>query len=61
MPSALTWIIASLHTSFSFALVGEFLGSTQGLDLLIQTVQGTFNANGVFATMTTNEFANKAS
>jgi NitT/TauT family transport system permease protein len=56
IPSALTWIIASLHTSFSFALVGavvgEFLGSTQGLGLLIQTAQGTFNANGVFAAMT---------
>lgn len=56
IPSALTWIIASLHTSFSFALVGavvgEFLGSTQGLGLMIQTAQGTFNANGVFAAMT---------
>jgi NitT/TauT family transport system permease protein len=56
IPSALTWIIASLHTSFSFALVGavvgEFLGSTQGLGLLIQHAQGTFNANGVFAAMT---------
>ena len=55
IPSALTWIIASLHTSFSFALVGavvgEFLGSTQGLGLMIQTAQGTFNANGVFAAM----------
>ena len=55
IPSALTWIIASLHTSFSFALVGavvgEFLGSTQGIGLLIQTAQGTFNANGVFAAM----------
>ena len=55
LPSALTWIIASLHTSFSFALVGavvgEFLGSTQGIGLLIQTAQGTFNANGVFAAM----------
>lgn len=55
IPSALTWIIASLHTSFSFALVGavvgEFLGSTQGIGLMIQTAQGTFNANGVFAAM----------
>lgn len=56
LPSALTWIIASLHTSFSFALVGavvgEFLGSTEGIGLMIQTAQGTFNANGVFAAMT---------
>lgn len=55
IPSALSWIIASLHTSFSFALVGavvgEFLGSTEGLGLMIQTAQGTFNANGVFAAM----------
>src|SRR3989440_3566275 len=55
LPSALTWIIASLHTSFSFALVGavvgEFLGSTQGIGLMIQTAQGTFNANGIFAAM----------
>lgn len=39
IPSALTWIIASLHTSFSFALVGavvgEWLGSTQGIGLMI--------------------------
>ena len=55
IPSALSWIVASLHTSFSFALVGavvgEFLGSTEGLGLMIQTAQGTFNANGVFAAM----------
>jgi NitT/TauT family transport system permease protein len=55
IPSALTWIIASLHTSFSFALVGavvgEFLGATQGLGLMIQTAEGTFNNNGVFAAM----------
>jgi len=55
IPSALTWIIASLHISFSFALVaavvGEFMGSTQGLGLMIQTAQANFNNNGVFATM----------
>jgi NitT/TauT family transport system permease protein len=55
IPSALTWIIASLHTSFSFALVGavvgEFLGSTQGIGLMISYAQNTFNANGVFASM----------
>jgi NitT/TauT family transport system permease protein len=55
LPSALTWIIASLHTSFSFALVGavvgEFLGSIQGIGLMIQTAMNTFNANGVFAAM----------
>jgi NitT/TauT family transport system permease protein len=55
LPSALSWIIASLHVSFGFALVGavvgEFLGSRQGIGLLIATAQGTFNAAGVFAAM----------
>jgi NitT/TauT family transport system permease protein len=55
IPSALSWIIASLHTSFSFALVGaivgEFVGSIQGLGGLIETAKGTFNVNGVFAAM----------
>jgi len=52
-PSAMTWIIASLHVSFGLALVGavvsEFLGSLKGLGLLIATAQGTFNPNGLFA------------
>ena len=55
LPSAFTWIIASLHVSFGFALigaiVGEFLGADQGLGLLIRTAQNTFNANGVLAAM----------
>jgi NitT/TauT family transport system permease protein len=55
LPSALTWIIASLHVSFGFALigaiVGEFLGAEHGLGLLISQAQGTFNPNGVFAAM----------
>src|SRR6266566_7472847 len=55
IPSALTWILASLHTSFSFALVGavvgEFLGATQGIGLMIQNAGANFNANGVFAAM----------
>jgi NitT/TauT family transport system permease protein len=55
IPSALTWIFASLHTSFSFALVGavvgEYVGAIQGIGLLIQTAGATFNANGVFAAM----------
>ena len=55
IPSALTWITASLHTSFSFALVGavvgEFVGAIQGIGLLIQTAGANFNANGVFAAM----------
>jgi NitT/TauT family transport system permease protein len=55
IPSALTWIFASLHTSFSFALVGavvgEFIGGLQGIGLMIQTAGANFNANGVFAAM----------
>ncbi|WP_297906379.1 ABC transporter permease [Thiomonas sp.] len=55
IPSALSWILASLHVSFGFALVGavvgEFLGARQGIGLLISTAQGAFNAAGVFGAM----------
>jgi NitT/TauT family transport system permease protein len=55
LPSALSWIVASLHTSFGFALVGaivgEYLGARRGIGLMIATAQGTFNANGVYAAM----------
>ena len=55
LPSALSWIMASLHVSFGFAIigaiVGEFLGSNHGLGLLIATAQATFNPNGVYAAM----------
>ncbi|WP_328333940.1 MULTISPECIES: ABC transporter permease [unclassified Streptomyces] len=55
LPSALTWIIASLHSAFGFAivgaLVGEVLGAQRGLGLVIKTAQNNFDPNGVFATM----------
>jgi len=55
LPSAFTWILASLHVSFGFALigaiVGEYMGAQQGLGLLISQSQNTFNPNGVFAAM----------
>src|SRR6202158_1904961 len=55
MPSAMTWIIASLHISFGFALVGaivgEYLGALNGIGLMIATAQGTFNPNGVYSAM----------
>ncbi len=55
LPSALTWIIASLHVAFGLAIigaiVGEFLGATKGLGLLIASSQNNFNPNGVFAAM----------
>ena len=55
IPSALTWIIASLHTAFGFAiigaLVGEVLGSQRGIGLVISQAQGQLDPNTVFAGM----------
>jgi len=55
IPSALTWIIASLHVAFGLAIigaiVGEFLGAQRGLGLVIATAQSNFNPDGVFAAM----------
>jgi NitT/TauT family transport system permease protein len=55
LPSAFTWILASLHISFGFALigavVGELLGADKGMGLLIRNAQNTFNPNGVLAGM----------
>src|SRR6266705_1634052 len=55
IPSALTWIIASLHISFGLALVGavvgELFGATAGLGQLIYNAGHTFDVNGVFAGM----------
>ncbi|GAB3491923.1 ABC transporter permease [Flexivirga sp.] len=55
IPSALTWIIASLHTAFGFAiigaLVGEVLGAQAGIGLIIVQAQGHFDPNTVFACM----------
>ncbi|MFC9329338.1 ABC transporter permease [Kitasatospora sp. NPDC057015] len=56
IPAATTWIFTSLHVSFGFALigaiVGEYIGATKGLGLLVAAAQGTFNAAGVYAAMT---------
>ena len=55
VPSALTWIIASLHVAFGFsvigAIVGEFLGAQKGLGVVIATAQNNFDPNGVFGAM----------
>jgi NitT/TauT family transport system permease protein len=55
LPSALVWIIASLHVAFGFsiigAIVGEFLGAQKGLGLVISNAQNNFNPDGVFAAM----------
>jgi NitT/TauT family transport system permease protein len=56
VPSALTWIFSSLHTSLGFAMVGavvgEYLGATRGLGYVIAQAEGTFDTTGVFAGMT---------
>jgi sulfonate transport system permease protein len=56
LPSALVWIIASLHVAFGFAIigaiVGEFIGAQKGLGLVIANAQNNFNPDGVFAAMT---------
>jgi NitT/TauT family transport system permease protein len=55
IPSALTWIIASLHTAFGFAIIGalvaEVLGSQRGIGLVIVQAQGRMDPNTVFAGM----------
>ncbi|MFJ9907592.1 ABC transporter permease [Streptomyces sp. NPDC101152] len=55
VPSATSWIFTSLHVSFGFALigaiVGEYIGATKGVGLLIAQSQGTFNTAGVYAAM----------
>ncbi|MEO7018404.1 MAG: ABC transporter permease [Leifsonia sp.] len=55
VPSAMTWIIASLHTAFGFAIIGalvaEVLGAQHGIGLLISQAQGNFDPNTVFACM----------
>jgi NitT/TauT family transport system permease protein len=55
IPSALSWIVASLHTSFGLALVGavvgELFGATQGIGDLIYNAKNQFDAAGVFAGM----------
>lgn len=54
IPAATTWIFTSLHFGFALigAIVGEYIGATKGLGLLVAAAQGTFNAAGVYAAMT---------
>ncbi len=56
LPSAMVWILSSLHTSVGLALVGavvgEYLGSARGLGYMIAQAEGTFDTTGVFAGMT---------
>lgn len=53
LPSAMSWILTSLHTSVGFAMVGaivgEYLGSSRGLGHIISQAEGNLDATGVFA------------
>jgi NitT/TauT family transport system permease protein len=55
LPSAMTWILSSLHTSVGFALVGavvgEYLAAAQGIGWIISQAQGNFDSAGVYAGM----------
>ena len=53
LPSATAWVFSSLHNSvglaFVGAVVGEYLGSSQGVGYLILQAEGTFDINTVMA------------
>jgi NitT/TauT family transport system permease protein len=53
LPSAMSWVFASLHNSvglaFVGAVVGEYLGSAAGVGYLIHQAEGVFDINTVMA------------
>ncbi|HEY5811047.1 MAG TPA: ABC transporter permease [Terrimicrobiaceae bacterium] len=53
LPSATSWVFSSLHTAVGMALVGavvgEYLGSANGVGYLIHMAEGTFDIDTVFA------------
>ena len=53
LPSAMSWILASLHTSVGFAMVGavigEYIGSSRGIGYVIAQAEGNLDATGVWA------------
>jgi NitT/TauT family transport system permease protein len=53
LPSAMSWVFASLHNSvglaFVGAVVGEYLGSAEGVGYLILQAEGVFDINTVLA------------
>ena len=55
LPSAMSWVFSSLHTSVGFALVGavvgEYLGAAAGLGYRIAQAEGVFDVTGVFSGM----------
>lgn len=56
LPAAMTWLFSSLHVGVGFALVGavvgEYLGASQGVGYLISQAEGVLDTTGVFAGMT---------
>lgn len=53
VPSAMSWVFSSLHSSvglaFVGAVVGEYLGSASGVGYLILQAEGSFDVDTVFA------------
>lgn len=53
LPSAMSWVFSSLHTSvgmaFVAAVIGEYLGSAEGVGYLILQAETTFDMNTVMA------------
>jgi NitT/TauT family transport system permease protein len=53
VPSAMSWIFASLHISFGFAIVGaivgEFIGARYGIGFIIQTARGVHDTAEMYA------------
>ena len=53
LPSAMSWVFASLHNAvglaFVGAVVGEYLGSARGVGYLILQAESTFDISTVFA------------
>ncbi|MDO5531538.1 ABC transporter permease [Sutterella sp.] len=53
LPSAMSWVFSSLHTSvgmaFVAAVIGEYLGSAEGVGYLILQAESTFDMNTVMA------------
>lgn len=53
LPSAMSWVFSSLHSSigmaFVAAVIGEYLGSAEGVGYLILQAETTFDMNAVMA------------
>jgi len=53
IPSAMSWVLSSLHNAvgmaFVGAVIGEYLGSAAGVGYLIQQAEGVFDIDAVMA------------